>query len=143
MIDPDNAERWLTSTGAEPFAPKPKKKKPMREKRVERSHKDGIAAAGGWSLKWVSPGISGVPDDIDLHGVDAMMKLFRDTDDGREAYLYDDDALRAFLVRLLGAAITFTECKAPGKKPTPLQERVHARLRALGFTVNVVDQLRK
>ena len=118
----------------EPFAPKPKKKKPLREKKVERNHKDGVAAAGGWSLKWVSPGISGVPDDIDLHGVDKMLEVAPSL-----GVLLDRETAEY----LLAAAITFTECKAPGKKPTPLQERVHARLRALGFTVNVVDQLRK
>lgn len=118
----------------EPFAPKPKKKKPLREKKVERNHKDGVAAAGGWSLKWVSPGISGVPDDIDLHGIEPMMEVA-----ALHGYLLTTSEARA----ILAAAINFTECKAPGKKPTPLQERVHARLRALGFTVNVVDQLRK
>lgn len=118
----------------EPFSPKPKKKKPLREKKVERNHKDGVAAAGGWSLKWVSPGISGVPDDIDLHGVESMMHAA-----ALHGYLLTTSEAQT----ILAAAITFTECKAPGKQPTPLQARVHARLRALGFTVNVVDQLRK
>lgn len=124
----------------EAFNPVKKKPKPIREKRVERSHKDGVAAAGGWSLKFVSPGISGVPDDIDLYGVDRMVQLFASDPDLPDLYGVD---LRGLCVRLLSAAIQFTECKAPGKKPTPLQERVHARLRALGFTVNVVDQVRK
>jgi len=118
----------------EPFNPKPKKLKPIREKRVERNHKLGVKAAGGWSLKWVSPGTSGVPDDIDLHGIQSMQAAAR-----RMGILMEDRQARA----LLEAAITFTECKAPGKLPTPLQARVHERLRALGFTVNVVDQLRK
>lgn len=119
---------------SEEFNPVPRKPKPIREKRVEKAHKDGVKADGGWSLKWVSPGVSGVPDDIDLRGVDNMLlaaaslgvRLDRETAEN-----------------LLAAAITFTECKAPGKKPTKLQEHVHARLRALGFTVNVVDQVRK
>lgn len=121
----------------EPFSPKPKKKKPMREKRVERNHKDGVKAEGGWSLKWVSPGTSGVPDDIDLFGADRMIALLE-----QELSWWSPEELQAFSRKLLAAAITFTECKAPGKLPTPLQARVHARLRALGFTVNVVDQLR-
>lgn len=122
----------------EPFNPKPRKVKPIREKRVERNHKDGVKAAGGWSLKWVSPGTSGVPDDIDLHGVDRMVALLE-----QELIWWTPEDLREFGVKLLAAAITFSEIKAPGKLPTPLQARVHERLRALGFTVNVVDQLRK
>ncbi len=45
------------------------------------------------------------------------------------------------LVLLPGARIEFVECKAPGEKPEPHQEREHERLRALGFTVRVVDSL--
>jgi hypothetical protein len=118
----------------EPFNPKPKKPKPIREKRIERDHKQRVKAGGGWSLKWVSPGTSGVPDDIDLHGVESMMAV---------AALHGHLMTTSEAETILAAAITFTECKAPGKQPTPLQARVHERLRALGFTVNVVDQLRK
>lgn len=39
-----------------------------------------------------------------------------------------------------GARAAFCELKRPGEEPGPLQLRVHARLRALGFTVGVVDQ---
>lgn len=35
--------------------------------------------------------------------------------------------------------IWFAELKAPGKKPTEAQQREHERLRALGFTVLVID----
>jgi len=35
--------------------------------------------------------------------------------------------------------IIFVEVKAPGKKPTPLQERDHAARRALGCDVRVID----
>lgn len=118
----------------EAFNPVKKKPKPIREKRVERAHKNGVAADGGWSIKLVSPGVSGVPDDLDMYGVEPMLAAAR-----RMGLLLEERQARA----LLSAAIQFTECKAPGKKPTPLQERVHARLRALGFTVNVVDQVRK
>ena len=40
-----------------------------------------------------------------------------------------------------GPLLAFVELKAPGKKPTPQQEREHERLRADGFTVLVVDSL--
>jgi hypothetical protein len=37
------------------------------------------------------------------------------------------------------ACSIFVELKAPGKKPTPGQLREHARLRELGFRVEVLD----
>ncbi|MBG6243514.1 MAG: VRR-NUC domain-containing protein [Candidatus Symbiopectobacterium sp. Dall1.0] len=43
------------------------------------------------------------------------------------------------LVVLPGGRVLFVECKAPGQKARPAQQREHARLRALGFTVVVVD----
>lgn len=43
------------------------------------------------------------------------------------------------IVLLPGGRVTFVECKAPGKKPRPEQLREHERLRALGFTVAVLD----
>ena len=43
------------------------------------------------------------------------------------------------IVLLPGGKIRFVELKAPGKYATPLQEREHKRLRALGFQVDVLD----
>ena len=43
------------------------------------------------------------------------------------------------LITIPGGQIIFVECKAPGKKPTELQERDHARRRALGCDVRVID----
>jgi len=43
------------------------------------------------------------------------------------------------LVTLPGGRIIFVELKAPGKKPTPLQEKDHAERRALGCDVRVID----
>lgn len=43
------------------------------------------------------------------------------------------------LVLIPGGRCTFVELKAPGQKPRPLQERRHAQLRELGFTVHVID----
>jgi len=40
-----------------------------------------------------------------------------------------------------GGRAVFIEFKAPGKKPTPLQAAWHARLRALGFEVHVIDNV--
>lgn len=43
------------------------------------------------------------------------------------------------LVLLPGGRAVFVECKAPGEKPRHEQLREHERLRALGFTVVVLD----
>lgn len=45
------------------------------------------------------------------------------------------------IVTLPGGAIVFVEVKAPGKKPTDLQERDHARRKALGCRVVVIDSM--
>jgi hypothetical protein len=43
------------------------------------------------------------------------------------------------LVLLPGARISFVELKATDQFPSDAQEREHARLRALGFDVRVID----
>jgi len=43
------------------------------------------------------------------------------------------------LITLPNGRIIFVECKAPGKKPTKAQLRDHARRRALGCDVRVID----
>lgn len=43
------------------------------------------------------------------------------------------------IVTMPNGVIIFVELKAPGKKPTPLQERDHARRRAMGCDVRVID----
>lgn len=43
------------------------------------------------------------------------------------------------IVLLPGGRIVFVECKPPGKAPRADQLREHKRLRALGFTVVVLD----
>jgi len=45
------------------------------------------------------------------------------------------------ILLLPGGRIAFAEVKAPGKKPTPLQEKRARELRELGFTVYVVDSV--
>lgn len=115
------------------FIPKPRAPKKVMERDVEADHVAGVKAAGGLSLKFTSPGRRSVPDRIDLRGVAAMDKYLASVG------IYRSEA---FCVELLASAITFTECKAPGKKPTADQLREHERLRALGFTVNIVDNKR-
>lgn len=122
----------------EPFFPKPKRKRPPRETGrtgTESSGRKAVKAAGGESFKWVSPGRNGVPDQIELYGVEAMMNaaaLF--------GYLMSAGEAEA----ILAAAIRFTEYKAPGKlgKTTTNQRSMHKLLRDRGFTVDVVDTFR-
>lgn len=45
------------------------------------------------------------------------------------------------LVTLPGGLVVFVELKAPGKSLSVLQQRDHARRRALGCTVFVIDSL--
>lgn len=45
------------------------------------------------------------------------------------------------LVLLPKSRIMFVELKAPGQKPSRLQEVVHARIRGLGFVVHVLDSM--
>lgn len=45
------------------------------------------------------------------------------------------------IITLPGGSVIFAEVKAPGKKPTPLQERDHAARRKLGCRVLVIDSM--
>lgn len=102
-----------------------KKVRKVREAKVEKSRKAAVAEQGGMSWKFTSPGLKGVPDQIEFYGVEPMMAATGFT---REA-----------CIALLASAVQLTEVKAPGKKPRPEQLRRHAELRALGFTVNIID----
>ena len=42
-----------------------------------------------------------------------------------------------------GGRILFVELKTTGRKPSRIQSLVHARLRSLGFRVEVIDTLEK
>lgn len=114
-----------------------KKVRKVREADVEKDHIASVRAAGGESYKFVSPSKRAVPDRLDLYGTIPMAEII-----SARFGLSPDSALQEARI-LLEAAIRFTEAKRPGEKPTPAQEREHGRLRALGFTVNVVDQRKK
>lgn len=47
------------------------------------------------------------------------------------------------IISLPHGRIIFVELKAPKKGPTPLQAKDHARRRALGFNVRVIDTVEK
>jgi hypothetical protein len=127
------------------FVPKPRKPKKVRETGrggVEQTGRQRVRERGGESLKWVSPGHNGVPDQIELYGADPMVAwLLRNMVALVSAFESSDPLLlRRRCEDLLAEAIQFTEYKAPGKAPSSNQLREHVRLRARGFTVNVVDQ---
>lgn len=110
----------------------------MLEKHIEKAHVEAVKARGGMSLKFVSPQRRSVPDRIDLLGTANSAALLSD----RLALLGVQMRLADVILlanEIVAEAIQFTELKAPGKKPTEAQEREHARLRMLGFKVNVKD----
>ena len=82
----------------------------MREQRIERQLVQQVSKLGGLALKFVSPGMAGVPD---------RLLLFP------------------------GGRAVFVETKAPGTKPRPLQVHRHEQLRALGFRVFVIDEMKQ
>lgn len=45
------------------------------------------------------------------------------------------------IVLLPRGLLVFVETKAPGKTPSNIQKKIHARLRKLGFRVEVIDTL--
>lgn len=89
--------------------------KVVKEKYIERRGHERAKECGVLHLKFVSPGRNAVPDRLVLGYVPEWL---------RES---------------LASCIRFVEYKRPGEKPTPAQEREHARLRAMGFVVDVID----
>jgi len=80
----------------------------MLERDIEKALIRRIKTLGGIAYKFVSPGVTGVPD---------RMCLFPN------------------------GKLVFIELKAPRKQPTVRQLREHERIRSLGFTVLVIDNL--
>ena len=61
---------------------------------------------------------------------------------GGRAYKFVSPGRRSVpdrIVLLPGGRLVFVECKAPGEQPRADQLREHKRLRALGFTVVVLN----
>jgi hypothetical protein len=91
----------------------------MLERLLESILVNAVKFCGGWSLKFVSPGTRGVPDRLNLLPVAAEH------------------------VEIVGRYVRFVEVKQKGQKPTEIQQRVHQRLRALGYSVDIVDSREK
>lgn len=78
--------------------------------------------------------------DVEGHLVKEVAKL------GGKAYKFSSPSNRSVPDRLCcfqQGRLVFVECKAPGKKPTPLQWKVIKFLRDLGFNVLVIDTMAK
>ena len=90
----------------------------MRESTIEKTDRARHKDEGTRMLKFVSPGLVGVPDNIVLKPIPPE---------------HQDLVARYFF---------FAEYKRPGKKPRPSQVREHQRLRDMGFRVDVIDSLK-
>lgn len=84
----------------------------MRESKIEGYLRREIAKLDGWMEKHTSPGTKGPPDNLVMWNI----------------WPYPN-------------YIEFIETKAPGGKPTVLQQRDHARRRAMGFQVHVIASM--
>lgn len=108
----------------------------MRESRIEQHLVDQVKAAGGMAPKFKSPQRNNVPDRIVLkdgkHAAAAVL-------DGYFPDIYTFSEFKVIAEKVLAAYISFVELKATGEEPNEGQLREHARLRALGFDVQVID----
>jgi len=113
------------------------KKRELLERDIEAYLRKKAMQAGCQPYKFVSIARRSVPDQLILGTVGEVEKILLRLLNG---YSFIKDAeLRTFAEECMAATVTFAECKKPGVKPSIAQEREHAKLRARGFTVLVVD----
>lgn len=89
----------------------------MRESTIEQHAVAMFKALGDLPYKFTSPGRRNVPDRLRLREIRAEHR------------------------EIVARYVQFIEFKATGEKPTAAQEREHARLRKLGFRVEIVDNI--
>lgn len=89
----------------------------MLERDIESRSRKRAETKGRRMMKFTSPGHAFVPDDIVL----APIPLW--------------------LQPVIARYFRFAEFKRTGAKPTAAQTREHERLRAMGFTVEVIDSV--
>lgn len=112
----------------------------MLEKKVEEHLCKRVKEAGGIAYKFTSPQRRSVPDRLvllDLAKAGQALKQFLCAHGTKPPF--SDTAYEEEAAVIVAAMVHFVETKATGCKPTPGQVREHARLRALGFRVDVVD----
>ncbi|MCM2575093.1 hypothetical protein NAT65_28700, partial [Achromobacter xylosoxidans] len=89
----------------------------MRESAIEQHAVAMFKAQGDLPYKFTSPGRRNVPDRLRLCEIPAEHR------------------------EIVARYVQFIEFKATGEKPTAAQEREHARLRKLGYRVEVIDSM--
>lgn len=89
----------------------------MRESTIEQYGVALFKALGNLAYKFTSPGRRNVPDRLRLREIPAEHQA------------------------IVARYVQFIEFKATGEKATAAQEREHARLRKLGFRVEVVNSM--
>ena len=89
----------------------------MRESTLEQHSVAMFKAQGDLPYKFTSPGRRNVPDRLRLRAIPPEHQA------------------------VVARYVQFIEFKATGEKPTAAQEREHARLRKLGYCVEVVDSM--
>lgn len=89
----------------------------MRECTIEQYGVAMFKAQGDIPYKFTSPGRRNVPDRLRLRAIPPEHQA------------------------IVARYVQFIEFKATGEAPTAAQEREHARLRKLGFRVEVVDSM--
>lgn len=89
----------------------------MLEKEIEKKIQEHAKSKGIAAYKFTSPAHRAVPDRLMLAPIPEWLRP------------------------VIAQYVRFVECKKTGKKPTAPQQREHVRLRALGFTVEIVDSV--
>jgi hypothetical protein len=89
----------------------------MLEREIETRSRKRADAAGKRMMKFTSPGHAFVPDDIVLAPIPEWLRP------------------------VIAKYFRFAEFKRTGARATAPQKREHERLRALGFTVEVIDSV--
>lgn len=94
-----------------------------------------LSKARNWlALKFLSPGMRGVPDRIVLKGIDDAVEMWQ-----LAAGPMSPERAKREVRELIASVIEFVELKAPGEKPERQQLRRHEQLRGLGLQVTVLD----
>lgn len=91
--------------------------KPQLEKQIERRARRAAESSGKRMMKFVSPNHAFVPDDIVMAPIPELIRP------------------------VIAQYFRFAEFKRTGAKPTVAQQREHERLRAMGFVVEVLDNI--
>lgn len=100
---------------------------------VESKFVEAAAERRWQALKFVSPGLRGVPDRMVLKGLDRAIDWLAST------RFETREEAEEFVRELLALVIEFVELKRPDKDATLEQLRIHKKFDKLGFHVDVID----